>query len=63
MIYFPHLSVAVTTKTCHHRYIFVTGKRKNTLSEEDVHILDWAEIKNVDLTIRHIIGSKQERVE
>lgn len=47
----PHLSVAVNYNNMPPQIYLVTGKGKTLLSEEDVHILDWAEIKNVDLTI------------
>lgn len=48
----PYLQVAVTFKNFPPKIVIVTSGGKTTISEEDVNMLDWAEIKNVDLIIR-----------
>ena len=47
-----YLSVAVSFGNIPPKIFLVTSKGKTLLYEESVMVLDWAEIKNVDLTIR-----------
>lgn len=50
----PHyqLSVEASYKNYPPRIYLIAGKRKTELTEETISALDYAEIKNVDLTIR-----------
>lgn len=48
----PMLSVAVRFDPYPPKIVLITSRGKTTLSEENVNILDGAEIKNVDLIIR-----------
>lgn len=48
----PYVQVTVSYKNYPPRIVMITGKKKELIPEERVHILDWAEIENVDLTIR-----------
>lgn len=47
-----HLSVRVAYNAYPPKIILITSRGKTVLNEEDVNILDWAEIANVDLIIR-----------
>ena len=47
-----YIQVAVRFDNFPPRIYLVTKKKKTLLGEESVNILDYAEIKNVDLTIR-----------
>ena len=47
-----YLSVAVGFKGRPPRIIMITSRGRTTLGEEEVSILDWADIKNVDLIVR-----------
>lgn len=48
----PYLSVGVSYKAYPPQIFLVTSKSKTLLNEETVGMLDWAEIKRVDLSIR-----------
>lgn len=48
----PYLSVAVSYENIPPKIVLVTDHGKTILDENTVHILDWAEIENVDLVIR-----------
>ena len=48
----PMLSVAVRFDPYPPKIVLITSRGKTTLNEENVNILDGAEIKNVDLIIR-----------
>lgn len=46
-----YLQVAVNYENRPPKIVIVTSKGKNVVSEEEVGMLDWAEISNVDLII------------
>jgi len=48
----PYLPVAVNYKNIPPNILLISGQGKNRLSEAEVDILDWAEIKNVDIVIK-----------
>lgn len=48
----PYLQVSVGFGSIPPQIVLITGNRKTNLLEEDVSMLDWAEIENVDLIIR-----------
>ena len=48
----PYLQVAVSFDKIPPRIILITRDGKTNLDEDDIDILDWAEIKNVDMIIR-----------
>lgn len=48
----PYLQVTVSYKNFPPKIVLITSQGKTTLDEEDLGMLDWAEIKNVDLIIR-----------
>lgn len=48
----PYLQVAVNFDNIPPKIILVTSHGKTTLDEESINILDWAEVKNVDVIIR-----------
>jgi hypothetical protein len=48
----PFLQVSVAFNSFPPRIIIVSGRGKTQLTEDTVKMLDWAEIANVDLTIR-----------
>lgn len=47
-----HLSVRVAFGDYPPKIVLITSRGKTVLGEDDVNILDWAEIANVDLIIR-----------
>lgn len=48
----PYLQVAVSYDNIPPRIMMITKNGKTTMTEETVGMLDWAEIKSVDLIIR-----------
>ena len=48
----PYLQVAVEFKNFPPKIVIVTSRGKTKIDEGEVAMLDWAEIKNVDLIIR-----------
>lgn len=48
----PYLQVAVRFGNYPPKIVVINGKGKRYLDESTVHILDWAEIENVDMIIR-----------
>jgi hypothetical protein len=47
-----YLQISVGYKGRPPRIVMITSRGRNELSEDEVEILDWADIKNVDLIIR-----------
>lgn len=47
-----YLSVAVNFKGRPPRVVMITSRGRTPLSEDDIEILDWADISNVDLIVR-----------
>lgn len=47
-----YLQVALSFENIPPKIILITSKGKTTLDEESVSLLDWAEIKEIDLIIR-----------
>lgn len=47
-----YLPVAVNFRGRPPRVVMVTSRGRNTLSEDEVELLDWADIENVDLIVR-----------
>jgi hypothetical protein len=48
----PYLQVAVSYDNIPPKIVLITGKGKTILDEHMVSLLDWAEIKSIDLIIR-----------
>lgn len=48
----PYIQVSVGFEFFPPKIVMVTGENKNVLNEEEVAMLDWAEIENVDLVLR-----------
>lgn len=48
----PYLQVAVSYENIPPKIVLVTQKGKTKLDESNINVLDWAEIENVDLSIR-----------
>lgn len=46
------LQVKVSFANIPPKIVLVTSKRKTTMNENMINVLDWAEIKNVDLVVR-----------
>lgn len=47
-----YMQVAVAFGKIPPKIVIISGNGKHVLGEEDVNVLDWAEIKNVDMVIR-----------
>lgn len=47
-----YLPVAVNFRGRPPRVVMVTSRGRNTLGEDEVELLDWADIENVDLIVR-----------
>ena len=47
-----YLTVAVNFKGRPPRVVMVTSRGRTPLGEEDVEVLDWADISNVDMIVR-----------
>ena len=58
----PILSVRVAFGAYPPKIVLVTRKGLSQIGEEEVSILDWADIKSVDLTVRHIIMKFVEKL-
>lgn len=48
----PYISISVGYKTKPPRVVMVSSTGRTNLTEEDVEVLDWVEIKNADLIAR-----------
>jgi hypothetical protein len=48
----PYLPVSVSFKGRPPRIVMITSRGKTNLTEDQVGMLDWADIKNVDLIVR-----------
>lgn len=48
----PYLSVSVTFRNFPPKVVLITNDKPTIIGEEEVGMLDWAEIENVDLVIR-----------
>lgn len=48
----PYLQVSVNFKGRPPRVVMITSRGRNTLHEGEVELLDWADIRNVDMIIR-----------
>lgn len=48
----PYLPVSVNFKGRPPRCVMITSRGRTELREEDVELLDWADIRNVDLIVR-----------
>lgn len=48
----PHLAVSVAFNMYPPKIVMIAGENVTVLGEEELDILDWAEIKNVDLVLR-----------
>jgi hypothetical protein len=47
----PYLPVTVNYKNIPPRIVMITSRGRNTLEEDQVELLDWADIKMVDLIV------------
>ena len=47
-----YLQVAVSYKAIPPKIVLITKRNKTTMAESSIHILDWAEMENVDLVVR-----------
>lgn len=47
----PYLQVSVNFKGRPPRVVMITSRGRNNLSEDEVEVLDWVEMQNVDLII------------
>jgi len=48
----PYIQVSVSFKNRPPRIVMITSNARTTLDEAEVEVLDWAEIRVVDLTAR-----------
>ena len=48
----PYLQVSVGFKGRPPKIVMITSKGRTTLSEEEIELLDWVDIKKVDLIVR-----------
>jgi len=48
----PYLPVGVNFDNFPPKVVIIKNDKKSELNDEDIHILDWVEIKNVDIIIR-----------
>src|SRR4051812_26768951 len=48
----PYLQVSVNFKGRPPRIVMITSRGRNTLGEDEVELLDWADIRTVDLIVR-----------
>lgn len=48
----PYIQVTVSYRVLPPKIVVLTSQNKTILGEETIHVLDWAEIDNVDLIIR-----------
>ncbi len=48
----PYLTVAVNFKGRPPRVVMITSRGRTNLGEDEVEILDWADLRNVDLIVR-----------
>lgn len=48
----PYLPVAVSFKVRPPRCVMITSRGRNTLSEDEVELLDWVDVRLVDLMVR-----------
>lgn len=48
----PYLQVSVNFKGKPPRVVMITSRGRTTLHEDEVELLDWADIQNVDLIVR-----------
>lgn len=48
----PYLTVAVNFKGRPPRVVMITSRGRTNLGEQEVEILDWADLRNVDLIVR-----------
>jgi len=57
----PHLPVAVNFSIKPPRVIMITSSGKTQLNESTIEMLDWADIKNVDLIVRGFEWSTNDK--
>lgn len=57
----PYLNVSVNYKNIPPKIVLITSRGKNNVSEEEVGMLDWAEIKTIDMIIRPYNWNFNER--
>ena len=57
----PYMQVAVSFDNFPPKIVLVTSNNKTQLDEESIGMLDWAEIKNVDLIVKPYNWTVQDR--